>query len=193
MSSAPTVAANEDRERMMAALVAAFIGDPFIRWIFPDSLQYLTYFPEILRYFGGRAFEHGAAYRTHDFRAAALWLPPGVGPDVEALAAVLTKGVESTLQSEVFAVFEKLGQSHPQIAHWHLPVIGVDPRWQGKGYGSALLSRALAVCDADDVAAYLEAINPVNVPLYERFGFEAVMQIQYGSSPVITTMFRPAR
>jgi len=187
------LASGSDRERAMATLVTAFAGDPFIRWMFPDALQYLTYFPQLLRFFGGRAFEHGAAYRTADFQAAALWLPPGVGPDVQALWGVLMKGVEPRLHSEVFTVFENLGKSHPAFPHWHLPVIGVDPRYQGKAYGSALLGRGLEVCDQDHVAAYLEAINPANVALYRRFGFEVVAEIQHASSPVITTMLRPAR
>jgi len=71
--------------------------------------------------------------------------------------------------------------------------IGVEPLSQGKGYGSALLKRGLEVCDRDHVAAYLEATNPANIPLYRRFGFEVVGEIQSGSSPVINPMFRAAR
>jgi len=78
-------AGSEDYERLVASLVAAFICDPFIRWMFPDARQYLHYFPLVLKYFAGRAFEHVSAYRSSDFRAAAMWLPPGVGPDEEAL------------------------------------------------------------------------------------------------------------
>lgn len=189
---AALVAANEDRERTTATLVTAFASDPFIRWLFPDSLQYLTYFPQLLRFFGGRAFENSSAYRTHDYQAAALWLPPGVAPDIEALGGVLQSGVQAGSQNEVFAVFESVGKSHPPFPHWHLPVIGVNPRRQGKGYGSALIARGLEVCDRDHVPAYLEAINPANVPLYQRFGFAVVTEIQRGSSPVITTMLRPA-
>ncbi len=177
----------------MATLVTAFTADPFIRWMFPDPLQYLSYFPKLLSCFGGRAFDNGSAYRTLDFQAAALWLPPDVAPDVDGLGGVLQSGVESSLQPEVFAAFERVGQSHPAFPHWHLPVIGVDPRRQGKGYGSSLLSHGLEACDREHAAAYLEAINPANVPLYKRFGFEVVSQIQYGGAPLITTMLRPSR
>ena len=182
-----------DRERAMAALVTAFASDPFIRWMFPDAQQYLTYFPQVLKFFAGRAFDNASAYRSEDFGATALWLPPGVGPDEEALGAVMEEGVESVLQSEVFAVLEQVGRSHPEAQHWYLPAIGVDPRRQGRGYGSTLLARGLEVCDRDHVAAYLEATNPANVPLYERFGFDVVGAIQAGSSPAITPMFRAAR
>jgi len=33
-------ASSEDYDRSVAALVAAFICDPFIRWMFPDSRQF---------------------------------------------------------------------------------------------------------------------------------------------------------
>jgi ribosomal protein S18 acetylase RimI-like enzyme len=193
--SAPsaTLASRSDYDRSIAALVTAFVADPFIRWMFPDGKQYLDFFPQVLKYFAGRAFEHGSAYRSEDYAAAALWLPPGVSPDEEALGAVMQEGVAPELQGEVFAVLERVGASHPEVAHWYLPAIGVEPRFRGKGYGSALLARGVEVCDGAHVAAYLEATNPANIPLYRRFGFEVAGQIQAGSSPPITPMFRPAR
>lgn len=193
--SAPsaTHASRADYDRSIAALVTAFIADPFIRWMFPDAKQYLHYFPQVLKYFAGRAFDHGSAYRSEDFKAAALWLPPGVGPDEEALGAVLKEGVAAELQGEAFAVLEQVGASHPQVAHWYLPAIGVEPMLQGKGYGTALLARGIEVCDRGRVAAYLEATNPANIPLYRRLGFEVVGEIRAGGSPSITPMLRAAR
>ena len=186
-------ASTMDRERLMATLVTAFTSDPFVRWMLPDARQFLTYFPQVLKFFAGGAFDNNSAYRSEDFGGAALWLPPGVSPDEESLGAVMVEGVDKDLQEEVFAALGQVGASHPEVAHWYLPAIGVDPRSQGKGYGSALLARGLEVCDHDHVAAYLEATNPVNIPLYKRFGFEVVKEIQAGSSPSITPMFRAAR
>lgn len=177
----------------MAALVAAFIADPLICWMFPDPKQYLDYFPLVLKYFAGRAFEHSSAYRSDDFKGAALLLPPGVSPDEEALGGVMKESVAPELLGEVFGVLEQVGAGHPEEAHWYLPAIGVEPFSQGKGYGSMLLARGLEVCDRDHVVAYLEVTNPANIPLYQRFGFKVIGKIQAGSSPVITPMFRAAR
>jgi ribosomal protein S18 acetylase RimI-like enzyme len=192
-TQAPVVvdAAVTDRPQTTAALVAAFTADPFIRWMLPDANQYLTYFPEVLRHFGGGAFDCGSAHRTSDFSGAALWLPPGVLPDEEALGGVMQAGVAPDLHDEVFGVLEQVGASHPDEEHWYLPTIGVDPRSQGIGHGSALLTHALATIDEQRVAAYLESTNPRNVPLYERFGFSVVGEIRAGSSPTVTPMFRP--
>jgi ribosomal protein S18 acetylase RimI-like enzyme len=183
----------EDYERALASVVAAFVRDPLLRWFFPDARQYLHYAPLLLKYFAGRAFEHGTAWRTTDFKGAALWLPPGVGPDEQALGAVMVEVVEPTLHEAVFGLLEQVGTGHPQLPHWYLPAIGVDPVCQGRGYGAALLAASLGPIDRDHTAAYLETTNPANIPLYQRAGFEVVGEFQAGSSPVITPMFRAAR
>jgi ribosomal protein S18 acetylase RimI-like enzyme len=182
-----------DHDRAIATLVTAFISDPLIRWMLPEPNQFLTYFSQVLRFFGGGAFQHGSAYRTEDFLAVALWLPPGAFPNEEALGAVLQEAVSEELQEEVFGLLEQVGRSHPEVEHWYLPAIGVDPLAQGMGYGSAMLAHTLEVCDQAHQAAYLESTNPRNVPLYERFGFRAIGVIQSGSSPAITPMLRDAR
>lgn len=183
----------EEYDRSVASLVAAFVYDPFVRWMFPDSRQYLRYFPLVLKYFGGSAFDHSSAHRSADFNAVALWLPPGVRPDERALGALISEGVSPDLQDVVFAVLEQVGARRPQVPHWYLPAIGVEPLSQEMGYGSALLAHGLNVCDHHHVPAYLEASNPANIPLYRRFGYEVCGEIQAGSSPIITPMFRAAR
>ncbi len=188
-----TRAVESERERCIAAQVVAFSADPLIRWMLPDPSTYLTFFPKVLQRYGGRAFEHGSAYRSVDFAASALWLPPSVGPDEDALGAVVQQAVDGARLDEVFGLLEQVGRAHPDEPHWFLPAIGVDPRLQGRGYGAALLAESIQACDVDRHVAYLEASNPRNVPLYQRFGFEVRGEIQVGSSPVVIPMIRPAR
>ncbi len=193
VSSTVMATARSDAEQAIAAIVLAFSSDPAARWSFPDPRQYLTHFPAIVRAFGGKAFAHGTGYHISGFGGAALWLPPGIHPDEEALAAVLKASVATERQAAVFAVFEQMGRYHPHEPHWYLPLIGVDPVHQRKGYGSALLQHALRQCDRDHAPAYLESSNPANIPLYERHGFRVLATIQVGSSPHIFPMLRTAR
>jgi ribosomal protein S18 acetylase RimI-like enzyme len=72
-------------------------------------------------------------------------------------------------------------------------MIGTDPACQGMGLGSALLRHSLAMCDRDQLPAYLESSNPRNISLYERHGFVRTGIIQYGSSPEMTAMLRRPR
>ncbi len=181
-----------DLDRAVGVIVLAFSGDPAARWTYPEPQQYLTHFPAIVRAFGGKAIDHGTGQHLSGFTGAALWLPPGVLPDEEALEGALRASVAPSLLAEVFAVFERMGSYHPAEPHWYLPLIGVDPAQQGQGHGSALLRHMLSRCDREHAPAYLESSNPANIPLYQRHGFEVVDTIQVGSSPPIFPMLRPA-
>ena len=180
----------DDQSRLVAAIVLAFSADPAARWTYPAPESYLKHFPDLVRVFGSRAFECGTAHFTGDVQAAALWLPPGAQPDEEALMTHFQLTVREQDQDTLFAVFEQMGQYHPDEPHWYLPLIGVDPAQQRKGYGSALLAHALRLCDEDGTPAYLESSNPENIPLYRRHGFEILGTIQVGTSPPITPMLR---
>jgi ribosomal protein S18 acetylase RimI-like enzyme len=72
-------------------------------------------------------------------------------------------------------------------------MIGTDPRVQGTGIGSQLMRTALARCDSEATLAYLETANPRNVPLYRRFGFEVIGEIQVGKAPRMLPMLRRPR
>ena len=86
----------------------------------------------------------------------------------------------------------------PGDAEANVHTIGVDPRWQGKGIGKALLRALLA--RADEVAApvFLEVRtdNAAAIGLYEAHGFTRIgMRRRYywPSGADAYTMARPAR
>src|SRR5262249_5374156 len=179
--------------RATSVQVIAFSSDPVMRWMWPEPHEYLRNFPGLVRGFGGRAFEHGGAHVTSDFVGGALWLPPGVGVDEEALGKLVTETVAEPARSEAFSVLEQMGESHPKEPHWHLAFIGVDPMHQGQGVGAALLRHTLALVDEQHLHAYLESSNPANISLYRRHGFEVIREIRVGGSPPVTPMMRAPR
>jgi GNAT superfamily N-acetyltransferase len=179
-------------DQCVATIVLAFSGDPAARWAFADPQAYFAIFPRFVRAFGGKAFEHGSAHHIAGC-AAALWLPPGIEPDEEAMVALIESATAKSEREAMFGVFEQMAAFHPKEPHWYLPLIGTDPAKQGSGLGSALLRHALAICDQQKMPAYLEASSPRNVPLYQRHGFEVVGVIQAGSGPPITPMLRRPR
>ena len=182
-----------ERERATGIQILAFAADPVIRWLWPEAGRYIHHFPELVRAFGGRAFAHGTAHVTADFRGGALWLPPGVGPDDEGLEAIARERVDESVRSDLFGMFEQMAESVPVEPHWHLAFIGVDSYWLGKGLGAALLGHGLDLIDAEGGLAYLESTNPRNLTLYQRHGFEVVREIRVGSAPPMFPMRRPAR
>jgi ribosomal protein S18 acetylase RimI-like enzyme len=185
-----TAATASDEASIIKVLVRANWADPAARWVWPDSQQFLLHFPSFVRAFGGKAFTHGSAYYVDGFVGAALWLPPDVHPDENALIALLQRTVSGQIQKDFFPVFEQMGRYHPSEPHWYLPLMGVDPSQQGKGFGSALLHHTLFQPDRDNKLAYLESSNPRNISLYKRHGFELLGTIQTGTSPSIAPMLR---
>jgi GNAT superfamily N-acetyltransferase len=177
----------------ISTLTLAFSSDPAARWTYPDSHQYLTYFPELIRAIGGKAFENQGVQSVPAGTGAALWLPPGVEPDEEEIGDVISRSVHEEQRSDLFDLFEQMGQARPSEPHWYLPLMGVDPAQQRKGYGSMLLREVLAICDRDQVPAHLEATSVDNAPLYLRHGFNVSGIIQAGSSPKLYAMTRPPR
>ncbi len=178
-----------DIYRATAVLVLAFAHDPVARWQYPDPAQYLRLFPSFVRAFGGSAVVQETARYVGEHVGAALWLPPGTDLDHAAIEATLPED----RRAEITAVSEELSPHHPSEPHWYLPLVGVDPAHQRRGYGALLLEDTLRRCDRDHVSAYLESTNPANIPLYERHGFELQGTVQVKSSPPLYPMLRSAR
>ena len=184
------VAVPGDHERAIATLELAFSSDPVMRWFWPDPVVYRSTFARFADALGGRAFGCGTAHLLDDARAVALWLPPGIGADDDAIVELMVESVASSLLSELSAFADSVREHHPEYEHWYLPVTGVDPFVQGRGLGSVLLRHALAACDRDGLPAYLEASTTRSRALYERAGFRQIGAIQEGSSPTVWAMVR---
>jgi len=120
-------------------------------------------------------------------------MPPGLHPDEERLIPIFEATSPKEILEDLFGVFEAMEKCHPEEDCWYLPIIAVDPFYQGNGFGSQLMKHALARVDEAGLPAYLESSNPRNISLYERHGFEIMGEIQIGTSPGVTPMIRQAR
>jgi ribosomal protein S18 acetylase RimI-like enzyme len=182
-----------DAQTALGCITLAFAADPIFRYFWKRPADYLQYAPPMMMAMGERGFDHGSVTATEDFDAVAMWLPPGVEADPNTLRSIPrapTTPERETLSGELR---DQVQRYHPKEPHWYLWAIGVDPRRQGQGLGSALLKHTLAACDARGDIAYLESSSPKNVTLYERHGFEVIGVIEVGDIPPITPMLRRAR
>ena len=193
METSVKSASAEQRNALISTIAAAFVTDPMARWICPEAHRYFSCINEFVEAFGGAAFSHHSAYYVEGYRGAALWLPPAVTPNEEKLMTIIKDNMREDRLDAAFAVFEKMGNYHPDEPHWYLPLIGVDPSHQARGYGALLMKHALERCDREKKVAYLESSNPRNLSLYIRHGFEIVGTIQAGDSPPLFPMVRKSR
>lgn len=113
--------------------------------------------------------------------AAAIIYPPGVYPlPTFDQWTIVIKSILGHGWYDVRSWMRWLNAAdrlHPGAAHYYLPCIGVDPDCQGTGLGSAILAHLAAKADQENVGCYLENANPRNLPLYQRFGFQVVNEL----------------
>lgn len=78
--------------------------------------------------------------------------------------------------------------------HHHLALLAVEPSFQGRGLGSALLRHHHASLDGAGTAAYLEASSPADCDLYARHGYELRETFALPDGTLFLPMWRlPAR
>jgi ribosomal protein S18 acetylase RimI-like enzyme len=76
-------------------------------------------------------------------------------------------------------LFSVLSENHPKEPHLYLQILGVDPPFQGKHYGSALLDRLkLEASVRPEIAGvYLETATEANVAFYSSKGYEVLGEL----------------
>jgi ribosomal protein S18 acetylase RimI-like enzyme len=181
-------------------LPRAFNDDPdLIRFVTePGKRQELL--RSMFRMVLSHAVGHGEVYATSPaMEGIAIWLPSGL-PDItfwEALRGggltLLFKGgwgfMRRMKKDEDF--IKRLRQRLAPNPHWYLAVLGVAPKFQGKGYASRLLKPMLKRLDAEKLPCYLETSIEEYVPIYQHFGFKVVYEtVLPGSGSQMWAMLR---
>ena len=90
-STAVVKATAEDADACVAALLIAFSTDPLLRWVFPEPYRYLSCFEAMTSVIAMASIASNSAYRSADAAAAALWMPPGAGPNRAAMEAICSQ------------------------------------------------------------------------------------------------------
>jgi GNAT superfamily N-acetyltransferase len=186
-----TTITTSERNKALACLTSAFIADPLFRWAYPMADLYLESFPKLIDAWCGVGIGNGTAFCSENFGGASIWLAPSRLTNDEAAATVVESTVPKDRLENFADLLKEMDKYHPHDEPlWYLPVIGVDPTYQGRGIGAALLKHALRLCDDQGTPAYLESSNPANISLYERHGFTVIGKIEIGSAPPVHPMLR---
>jgi ribosomal protein S18 acetylase RimI-like enzyme len=81
------------------------------------------------------------------------------------------------------AIHALVDEHHPHQPHWQLALLGVHPRCQNMGLGSALLKHRDDEMDTVGLSQYVEASNRNSVRLYRRHGYHEII---HANSDVLT-------
>jgi GNAT superfamily N-acetyltransferase len=189
-----------DAPAAVAVLARAFDQEPAKLTMLPDSgirrtvleMSVKARLYDTLRY----GTVHGS-FIDGELGAIAVWYPPGISKlsissaarvalawfgSIAAIARAFPH-IARMLSSDLSGALDLAKRRGPAVARasqgitWQLELIGTLPEHQRKGLARSLLERQLQRCDQDGAAAWLEATDPANPPIYERFGFETITQI----------------
>ncbi len=183
-------------------LSRAFHNDPWVLYLYPDEVERRRRLPGafgiMLRY----ALRYGEITTTAEVAGTACWLPPGKTTptlwgmlNTGSLWPSFQLGWQGILRSSRLQIYQNdLHKHFVSEPHWYLYLLGVDPSVQGQGIGSMLLRSGLERADAARLPAYLETMNPINVPFYQKFGFNIVHEGEIpGSNVRMWSMLRTPR
>jgi ribosomal protein S18 acetylase RimI-like enzyme len=181
----------------------AFFDNPMAVYLLPDAetrLRPLSWMFETTVRYGDL---YGEVYTTADsLDGAAIWLTPE-SPSMsrETIAAAGMMDMPQQMGAEAFQRlmvmknhFDELRQRDAPERHWYLWTLGVDPPRQGQGVGGALIQPVLSRADAEKLPCYVETDKAINVPFYQRHGFEVLVEDDLpGHGYHYWTMKRPPR
>jgi ribosomal protein S18 acetylase RimI-like enzyme len=172
----------KDTDWAAKVLEQAFYTDPLLNFIYGDTIGE----PGKLNWFFRTTFRLAALYgdclATAEQDGVLMMLPPdqtkmtaGMMLKSGLLTAPFKMGWASFSRMMRFMDFaEKEHKAAASFDHYYIMTVGVLPERQGRGVGKKLMTRALEMVDADQVACYLETQNQSNVPIYQKLGFEVV-------------------
>jgi hypothetical protein len=90
----------------------------------------------------------------------------------------LSRVVQSCTSVEMALAHQRwqsaLGRRDPKDQHWHVGPVAIEPGFQRKGFGTALMAAIGARIDKFPAMAYLETDRRESVPFFARSGFKAI-------------------
>lgn len=195
-----TAASPADREQAVASLVAAFVKDPVLRYLFPDDASYPQYAAAFFGHLFDKRVGQGTIWTIGHGASLAMWdAPHATGePAADALAdrrpaealarARSTDALADRLPADALArvdAYERaLFGALPAAPYWYLGVLGTHPDYAGRRWGHAVMEVGLRRAAAAGLPAILETGDPANVEVYRRAGWQVRDTLAVGPLPI---------
>ncbi|MFN4134128.1 MAG: GNAT family N-acetyltransferase [Novosphingobium sp.] len=184
-------------EQATATLVAAFMDDPAMCWMFPDPAVRARRLPGLMRWSVIDHLRHGMVLGTAGAEAVTLWRPPGAVHEHAPLTPPMLVRFLAMLGTAVLRAerLDRMISRHLPAgeAQFYLRMAGVHPLWQGKGLGGLAIRSGLAEAEAAGLPQVLETAKEGNVGIYRALGFEVIDTWRVaGNGPLFWTMQREA-
>jgi len=168
-------------DKAVETLVQAFYNDRLVCYILPDDNSR----KEFISWFYSRWIQLLMKFNTvfveDNVRGVAVCVPPKLFPHIPLsyqLRAGLLKALPKlglkNLWKPIRVYFDSQKRTTDEVKEpsWILDILGVQPEFQGKGIGTALVQHLISLSNQDKVPAYLITHNERNIVFYEKNGFK---------------------
>ena len=159
--------------RVAEVLGRAFVTEPLMTWPLggpDDDLEercvrgYALYVAPLL--------DEGLVWETADGHGVLILVPPDQSDVWEDALAHVDDSTTHDVTDDGGRRHERfwgwVSSNIPPDPSWHLDSVAVEPGWQGRGIGSALIEFGIEQARESNTPVILETGTARNVPLYER-------------------------
>lgn len=182
-----------DKHLVADLLTRSFDSNPSVNYIIKQDNKRTERIYKLMEYSFEICYSFGGIYLSADNKACALTLLPDskkitfktLWLDVQLAFSVIGLGrIRKILARE-----KEITKVYPKEQIYYLWFLGVEPGYQRKGIGSALLQEIIEESRLLRRPVYLETSLPENVLFYEKYNFTVYQQLTFNQ--VLYCMTRP--
>ena len=160
-------------------LSRAFQEDPTFTEIISEETERIENLIHLFKFVIKYGLKYGLVIMTSGMEGISVWLPPEktvitTWKAIKSGAFSLVLKIKSktlNLQRKIDNYMEDMHKRLVPDPHWFLPVIGVEPEYQGLGHGKNMLSFMINHIEEERLPIYLETNSTKNVQFYNKFDF----------------------
>ena len=173
-----------EKQIVVNLLTWSFSDNQSVNYIIREDENKNTRIRALMDYSYEVCKEFGEVWLSDDAKACALVLYPqrkrttikSIWLDLKLIFQAI--GLENI--QKAFGRESKIKKQQPKINMMYLWFIGVDPEHQHLGIGSSLLKEVLEKAGNENLPTYLETSTLINLPWYEKYGFEIYNRLELG-------------
>lgn len=184
-------AQRKDKTRIIEILCQSFQSDPQINYILGSNGNKNKKLMRLMAYSFEFGLANGKVEISEDKNSVAIWKASNskkmtINLFYESMLFFFTFGWSGI--TRISAMEKKIAAFYPYKTIFnYLWILGTNPSEQGKGYGTAIISKAINRFEQDKVPLYLETSTDSNLKYYQRKGFELYHSMILDSKTQLTT------
>ncbi len=169
-------AQRKDKTRVIEILSKSFQNDPQINYILGSNVNHNKKMKRLMAYSFEFGLANGKVEISEDKNSVAIWKSSNskkmtINLFYESILFFFAFGWSGI--KRISAMEKKIAAFYPDKTIFnYLWILGTNPNEQGKGYGTAILSKAINNFEQNKVPIYLETSTDSNLYYYQRKRFE---------------------